>query len=170
MNKKELLQSLSTIKHGRLFRITYKRLPKLSAWANKAGYVVIQYTEKTTRTGVDYLNIQRVKDKKAQAEPNTVRHYINEWGHYTVKNVLYEHNTKGTQYLCLAPLIKGSNVKSKYILTTPEGEVKQVAKSYLIDRGILQGAEANKDIPEIERIDIENIIKIEQRRKLCLNN
>lgn len=124
MVNNELINKIKSIPNGRFFRITYMTEPKLSADAKRNGVEVLKITEKTVRTGVEYRHIRGVVAAGVE----------NQWGHSVVKNKVIKHNTKDSYYLSVAPIRRGGNTKTTWLVNGIERTEQEVKDSgYVLD-------------------------------------
>lgn len=158
MKQKELLSILSKKHKGQLIRIKYRTCPKLTASAEKMGFSVIKIAETTVRWGVNYGHIASVIAKKAKETSGTS--VYKPWWHWSVPNVIQQHNTKGTEYLAVYTIPKNSNPKVRYIVSY-NGTEEEVSRQDLQNRNLLPNSYWNKtEDPIMLSINIENILSI----------
>lgn len=160
MAQHEIIKALESIPAGRFFRMSYTSELPVKAEHKKLGIKVHKITEATVRTGVAYNNIGAVQEYKATHEPKltTPRENNYEW---VVENRI-KYNTKtGKTYAVVATIPNGSNRKSKYLISSPEGtrvvEVEELDKHLIID-----SYWKKPDSPDVIRtISVEHILSVE---------
>lgn len=156
MTKVEILNTIGNIKKGTFTRITYVSEPTLSAAGKKAGVSIIKHTRKTVRLGVQYQNMEAVKEKEAmRTEP---KREVAPWCHWEIDDILAKHNMKEAYYLaCSYVNGRGHNTESEYYLN---GEL--VTPDILKASGYIVPSYFKEDRePAVtQRINIENIIRI----------
>lgn len=156
MTKNEILNSIRDIKKGTFTRIIYTSEPTLSAAGKKAGVSIVKHTEKTVRLGIEYQNMQVVKDREAaRTEP---KREVTPWCHWEVEDVLAKHNTKDAYYLAFSYVNgTGHNTKSQYYLNGKVIPVEELKESgFIVPSYFKEG----KESPVTQRVNIDNIIQI----------
>lgn len=155
MTLNELMEKVNKIRKGTFTRIVYTTEPTLSAAGRKAGVTVIKKTEKVVRLGVQYNNIEAVKEAEAaRTEP---KRETAAWCHWIVKDILAKHNTKEAYYLSFAYAKDGHNTKTQYFLND-----KPITKAELQDSGYVIPSyfTSNGDIPVVQKVNIDNIVEL----------
>lgn len=154
MKTEAIIKRVSEIPAGRFFRVRYITKVKVKAEYEKQGISIFKIVDTTTRTGVKYKNIASVKSKDylVEAEPKK-----NNW-EWVVKDRI-KHNTKtGKDYLVIAPITKGCNTHTEYVLTDSNGSyirTKDEIKSYVIP-----SYWRNTERPAVLNITLENILLV----------
>lgn len=159
MRKNELLNILQNKKKGQLIRIQYQTFPKLTAQTEKEGIKVVKITETTVRWGVNYSHIAAVIAERERSSNNGG--IYKPWWHWSVPNVIQQHNSKDTQYFAVYTIPKNSNCRVSYFIVSPTGRCEQVTKQDLQNRQLVQNSYwSQKDAPTMMSISLENIIHI----------
>lgn len=154
MKTDQIIKKIKSIPGGRFFRVRYISKVKMTADALKDGITVFKIVDTTTRTGVQYKNIEGVEPAthSEDTEPRT-----NNW-EWVVKDRI-KHNTKtGKDYLVIAPIGNGSHTVTTYILTDNEGTTrvidKEEAKLYAI------ASYWREEKPAIVNVTLENVLLV----------
>ena len=156
MEKQELLNRLSNIPNGRMFKISWrKELPTYKGVEGKVEKTV----DTTARKGIDYTHTGYYKSKVLDSNPNNPKPEKEEvklkWGHWIEKNLLIGHTNKEGIYREYLRLYTTTN-KPKVIYTY-NGEV--ISKEDL--KGIVTAAGLrNTGIEICYTVPIENIVSI----------
>lgn len=163
LNPSTTMSLLKEIKPGTFFRMSYMHELPVKAEFKKQGYNVIKVTSVVTRTGVNYGNIQAVKDyKEAQAEAGIIpqeRHLDVEW---IIKDFVQHNNKTNKDYVCIAPIgtIEETN---KYIVVDPNTNVTTVSEEEL-DKNLVRDSYFNSrndnGYTMYKKVTIDNIINI----------
>ena len=118
----KLYDIVSKIPSGRLFRLTYiTELPIKSELKNK-GCLIEKVNRITVRTGINYNNIQEVKNLRAMGELSYDTNYHTTKMWKVSKRIFFNPNTN-KEYLAVSPIRKGSNSDCYYQVTFPEGHM-----------------------------------------------
>lgn len=159
MTHTEIKTILESIPAGRFFRMKYLSEMKVKAEFKKKGITITKVTETTTRTGVAYKNIAAVIEYKSSHEPKRDKPVANNWEWVSPNRIKYNSNTKKT-YAVIAPISRGNNTKSYYIVTDESGtrtvSLDELDKSILQDSTWTQGSFPNV----VRTIPFDNIIDI----------
>ena len=153
MKTEAIIKKISEIPAGRFFRVRYITKVKVKAEYEKQGITIFKIVDTTTRTGVKYKNIARVKpnDYPDEYEPKKTNW---EW---VVKDRIKHNTNTGKDYLVIAPISRGSNTKVEYVLTDNEGSAvrtKEEIQSYVTP------SYWKNDKPSIMNVTLENILLV----------
>ena len=162
LNRDQIIKAAEEIKGGRIIRITYKTEVPLKAEFKKQGYIITKITETSVRFGVNYHNISKVIERKANAEPKTSSNRISNYEWIIKDRVKYNKNTE-KEYLVVANLPEHQNSRVKYILEGSimgtldmgdkiDGPYKQMVRDSYFTPSITGG--------EVKTISFSNIINI----------
>ena len=89
MTEKTFREIMENVKPGVFTRIKYKSDASLAAKAKKEGHTVTKIVEKTVRFGVNYYEIEAVKEREAvRTEPKKEMKQLYE---SLIPNTLYKH-------------------------------------------------------------------------------
>ena len=90
----DIIDAISSIKPGTFVRVQYKTELPVKAAFKKAGYTITKYVSTTSRFGINYHNIQKVKEAEVE---KTVGHAKNRSNniHWVIKNIFYTMTTLG---------------------------------------------------------------------------
>lgn len=154
MKTETLIKTISEIPGGRFFRVRYMSKMPVKAKYEREGVSVIKLVGITARTGVAYHKIEAVaKTLNEDYQPPKETNWT-----WTVKDrIKYNRNTK-KQYLVIAPVSKGSNTKSQYMLSDKNGNRivdKEEIREYIIDS--YWNKEPNRPI---NTIALDNVLSI----------
>lgn len=116
-----IARKLCTIPAGRFFRLRYASSVKLAAEYKRQGYTLQKVTDTTARTGVYYPNIKGVALKDGGCTGNSNEEWV-------VPNYIKRNTKTGKNYAVIAPISKGNNSKSTFILTDPHGNTKTITR------------------------------------------
>lgn len=159
MTKNQILGAVDKIKRGAFVKIVYRtELPMLAA-AKKQGVSASKITEKVVRLGVDYNNIKAVAEKEATR--TTPKREVTSWCHWEIPNILAQHNTKEDMYLAFATVNGGSHTKTQYMLNGVTATKQEVESANVV---IPSYFKSSGDIPEVQRVNINNIIQLGECR------
>lgn len=161
MTNQELTNRLNNITKGAFVRIKYKTDLPLQAAYKKNGFTIQKIVEQTIRVGVSYNKISRVQAKLASRVETPNRTYKNPYKQ-VIKNMIYEHESTGMQYLQFATVPNNAHVKTTYTVTNAAGEVRTgYTKQDIINLNMVTASYWNDhDVPEVQKVKIENIISL----------
>lgn len=153
MKTEAIIKRVSEIPAGRFFRVRYITKVKVKAEYEKQGITIFKIVDTTTRTGIKYKNIAGIAlnnhaDERATKTTNW------EW---VVKDRIKRNNKTGKDYLVIAPIGKGSNTKTEYILTDNEGSyvvTKEEIMTYVTP------SYWRSEKPSIMNVTLENILLV----------
>lgn len=152
--EKAMAKKLCSIPGGQFARIRYMSSVPVNASYKRQGYTLQKMTDTTTRTGVQYGNIAGVVLSDGPAKVNNF-----EWvdgAHNRIKR-----NTKtGKYYAVVAPISKGNNTKSTFILTDPTGATRSITREEAREYAIPSYWNKNGDGPKVMTIELGNIKRI----------
>lgn len=154
MKTEAIIKRVSEIPAGRFFRVRYTTKVKLKAEYEKQGYSILKIVDTTTRTGVKYSSlIDKHNLNEYPAEEKT-----NNW-EWVVRNRI-KHNAKtGKDYLVIAPISRGANTVTTYVLTDNEGNSRVVDKEevrlYTVASYWKDGEK-----PTIMNVTLENVLLV----------
>ena len=155
MTEKIFREIMENIKPGVFTRIKYKSDASLAAKAKKEGHTVTKIVEKTVRFGVNYYEIEAVKEREAaRTEPKKEMKQLYE---SLIPNTLYKHIEKESLYVQFATIPEGSNTVCEWLIDGQSATLDQVKES-----GYVINSYWNKtgDAPEVQKIKLENVISI----------
>ena len=155
MTEKIFREIMENIKPGVFTRIKYKSDASLAAKAKKEGHTVTKIVEKTVRFGVNYYEIEAVKEREAaRTEPKKEMKQLYE---SLIPNTLYQHIEKESLYVQFATIPEGSNTVCEWLIDGQSATLDQVKES-----GYVINSYWNKtgDAPEVQKIKLENVISI----------
>lgn len=160
MTNQELTNRLNNITKGAFVRIKYMTELPVQA-AQKHHYNVYKIVEQTVRIGVNYNNIQRVKAKVELRADTPTKEYTNPYKQ-VFKNMIYQHEKTGTQYLQFATVPNNAHVKTKYVVIDAVGIIhNDYTKQDVINADIvLPSYWKEHEVPEVQKVKIENIISL----------
>lgn len=118
----KLYDIVSKIPSGRLFRLAYITELPIKAELKKEGYHIEKINHITVRTGINYNNIQAVKNLRAmgELEYDTNYHTTKMWK--VSKRIFFNPRTN-KEYLAVSPIRKGTNSDCYYQVTFTEGHM-----------------------------------------------
>lgn len=162
LNREQIIKVAKEIKGGRIIRITYKTELPLKAEFKKQGYVLTKIIETSVRFGVNYHNISKVIERKANMQPKDVSVKSNNYEWVIKDRVKYNKNTE-KEYLVVANLPEHQNSRVKYILegtmvgtidmgSEIDGAYKQIIRDSYFTPSATGG--------EVKTISFSNIINI----------
>ena len=102
---------------GSFVRISYKTTVPVKAQYKKEGYSIEKLVDETTRVGIDYHKIGPVMAMEKGDEKKPTRKSKIHWD--TKKYFLVNEET-GDKYLAIYPMVKNSNKKETFVITTPD--------------------------------------------------
>lgn len=162
LKKETILEEISKIGNGQIFRLGYRtELPVKAEYRNN-GMKITKFTESSVRIGVNYSHIARVIEKRAQLEQEV---FSTRKSNYTwlIKNrVRHNSNTK-KDYLYVSTFNKGHNTTTKYIISCPKEGIFVTADNIEdtpYKNCIINSYFTKKETPEVKNISFENIYKI----------
>lgn len=154
MKTEAIIKMVSEIPAGRFFRVRYLSKVRIKSDYEKQGYSLFKLVDTTTRTGVKYKNIKGVKINE---HPEEYTPKTSNW-EWVIKNRI-KHNTKtGKDYLVVAPINRGNNTITTYVLTTPEGVTNTIDKAAAEIYAVPSYWKEEK--PAIMNITLENILLV----------
>lgn len=155
MTEKNFREIIENVKPGTFIRIKYKSDASLAAKAKKEGHSVTKIVEKTVRFGVNYFEIESVKEREAaRTEPKKEMKQLYE---SLIPNTLYKHIEKGNLYIQFATVPEGGNTQTSWLIDGNAATLDQVKESgYVINSYWSPKGEA----PEVQKIKLENVISI----------
>lgn len=154
MKLEKVIEVLGKKQKGTYVKIGWKSNIE-SAKARKMGIEVVKETDATVRWGINYSNLKKVKELKAEqgvgAQANTRKPW---YRHLEATPHIIEHlNDPNKQYLQLFTINRKGYIKTKYYIN---GELK--TKQEVIDSGYVNASEfAPKEECLIMNIPISNI-------------
>ena len=150
MKTEAIIKKIESIPGGRYFRVRFMSKVKTKAAWEKEGYSLIKIVDMTTRTGVAYSKVKKT--------PSTTPVKVDNNWEWIAKNRIKHNKNTGKDYLVVAPIRSGSNKKTTYILTKPDGTTYTIgqteAAKYAID------SYWRETTPEVMNITLENILLI----------
>ena len=148
----EIINTINNIKAGAIFRLTYKT--EVTSSAKFKDIKVYKIVSQSVRTGVDYNNIEEVKEMREEKPATEHKSYC----HPIVVNRIYEHNTNGTLYFRVAKVNNHANTTVSYIMVK-DGVTTEItedeAKTYTRPSAWKISAPAI-----VKNIKLENVISI----------
>ena len=155
MTEKNFREIVENVKPGAFTRIKYKSDASLAAKAKKEGHSVSKLVEKTVRFGVNYYEIESVKEREAsRTDPKREMKQLYE---SLIPNTLYKHIEKETLYIQFATVPEGAKTEVEWLIDGNPATLDQVKESgYVINSYWNKPGEA----PEIQKIKLENVISI----------
>ena len=155
MTEKIFREIMENVKPGVFTRIKYKSDASLAAKAKKEGHTVTKIVEKTVRFGVNYFEIESVKEREAaRTEPKKEMKQLYE---SLIPNTLYKHIEKETLYVQFATIPEGGHTNTEWLIDGNAATLDQVKESgYVINSYWNKTGEA----PEVQKIKLENVISI----------
>lgn len=154
MKLEKVIEVLGKKQKGTYVKIGWKSNIE-SAKARKMGVEVVKETDATVRWGVNYSNLKRVKELKAEQNVESQVNTRKPWyRHLEATPHIIEHLSDSTkQYLQLFTINRKGYIKTKYYIN---GELK--TKQEVIDSGYVNASEfAPKEECLIMNIPISNI-------------
>lgn len=161
-----ITEALNSIHPGSFVRIGYHtELPLKSAFV-KEGYKIIRTSETTVRTGVNYWNIQYVRNERAnRSEParSHISHIVP-----VIKNKIYKNENTQQMYLRVFPTVKGTNKISTYLFIKPDGSVRMTNTLDSDMKEMVRDSYFRKSsFNPIHMIKLDNIFRIGKYGVLC---
>lgn len=132
MTREEIITVVGNVKNGTITRVTYQTFLPVKAAFKKQGYSIVKVVETSGRLGVNYNHISAViarRELEAQQGKEPVERTNNyEW---VIENKIKHNRATEKDYLVIANLPKGHHTKSKYIVTTLEGQTTYSSLDFL---------------------------------------
>lgn len=155
MTEKTFREIMENVKPGVFTRIKYKSDASLAAKAKKEGHTVTKIVGKTVRFGVNYFEIEAVKEREAaRTEPKKEMKPLYE---SLIPHTLYKHIEKETLYVQFATVPEGGHTETEWLIDGQPATLEQVKESgYVINSYWNHSGEA----PEVQKIKLENVISI----------
>ncbi len=155
MTEKNFREIMENVKPGVFTRIKYKSDASLAAKAKKEGHTVTKIVEKTVRFGVNYYEIEAVKEREAaRTEPKKEMKQLYE---SLIPHTLYKHIEKETLYVQFATIPEGGHTNTEWLIDGQPATIDQVKESgYVINSYWAPKGDA----PEVQKIKLENVISI----------
>ena len=155
MTEATFREIMENVKPGVFTRIKYKSDASLAAKAKKEGHTVTKIVGKTVRFGVNYFEIESVKEREAaRTEPKKEMKQLYE---SLIPHTLYKHIEKETLYVQFATVPEGSHTETEWLIDGQPATLEQVKESgYVINSYWNHSGEA----PEVQKIKLENVISI----------
>lgn len=136
MKLEKIIETLGKKQKGTYITVGWKSNIE-SAKARKAGYEVVKETDATVRWGVNYNNLQKVKDIKAQQGDQYASARKPWYRHLEKTPHIIEHLSDPTkQYLQLFTINRKGYTKTRYYIN---GELK--TKQEVMDSGLVNASE-----------------------------
>lgn len=153
MTKSErIMNSVNSIGGGRIASISYKSSVPVNASSKKSGIRIEKVTSKKVRIGVKYENIKGVVKSETERKNN--------YSWVTPNRIAFNSNTN-KHYVRITRLSGRYNKsKSSYILMMADGTRREISKEELMNYVIPSYFNKNGEIPEVQNISIENVIRI----------
>ena len=132
MTEKNFREIIENVKPGVFTRIKYKSDASLAAKAKKEGHTVTKIVEKTVRFGVNYFEIEAVKEREAaRTEPKKEMRQLYE---SLIPNTLYKHIEKETLYVQFATIPEGGHTNTEWLIDGKPATIDEVKESgYVIN-------------------------------------
>lgn len=158
MTEKDFRAVIENVKPGVFTRIKYKSDASLAAKAKKEGHTVTKIVSKTVRFGVNYFEIEAVKEREAaRTEPKKEYKPIYE---SLIPHTLYRHMDKGNLYVQFAIIPEGSHTVTEWLIDGKPATIDEVKDSgYVINSYWNHG---DTTPPEVQKIKLENVLWIGQ--------
>lgn len=155
MTEKTFRAIMEGVNPGVFTRIEYKSDASLAAKAKKEGHTVTKIVGKTVRFGVNYFEIESVKEREAaRTEPKKEMKQLYE---SLIPHTLYKHIEKGNLYVQFATVPEGSHTETTWLIDGKPATLEEVKESgYVINSYWNHSGEA----PEVQKIKLENVISI----------
>jgi len=155
MNISRLIELFEDIKPGVFTRLTYTTELPVKAEFKKQGYKVTKLCSMTTRFGINYGNIEKVKEaNKDKIQESELSNITTSW--VIKNNIQYNWKTE-KYYLCTYPTEKGRNTSVTYNVFTPEGNFYKVKD---FDKNIVVDSYWRKKPTSMMKINIDNILRV----------
>lgn len=163
--KEVILNEAAAAKNGTFIRVGYRTELPVKAAYKKQGIRFFKYTEMSVRLGVNYGHIASVLARKAEeALVQTAQRANNyEW---VISNKVRHNTATGKDYLYVANINEGSNIRKCYIglkddevfsIVPDNAEVfKMLNEDYMIP----SYWNGSSSMPEVMNISFENIHRI----------
>ena len=154
MNYITVSKLMDSIRPGSFTRLTYKSEMPLLKEAKSEGYKVEKITSITTRFKISY---NKMKSYKASEKSSTRKNP------YTtlVPNLFY--SCKDKKYISTYPISKGSNKRTAYVVTYPNGDKKCFLNKGDISKFIKPASKSALKSTNYMKINIDNIISINNK-------
>ena len=146
---KTIREIIESIPNGRFFRITYRSELPIKAEYQKKGVSSVKYVTTTSRTGVKYTNIEGVVPSENPSKSN----YF-----WLVRNKIAQHLYNKTEYVQLAPIGKGSNRKTVYMIHDNDG-CRNIRENE-VGKYVIPSYFSQKEAPKIIRVKLKNVIEV----------
>jgi len=163
---KTIEEKVKELRGGSFTRVAYKSELPLKADYRKSGCKIEKVTEKTCRLGINYLNINKVKEmKEINGEPTRKVANNFEW---VIPNRIAYNTKTGKKYLAITNYSK-PYVKVKYIVTDDKLNVKTVSKldSEDVEMVIPSYFSSNEEMPIVQKVLLENVLSVNHDGKEC---
>ena len=154
MKTEQIIKKIKDIPGGRFFRVRYISKVKMAANAEKEGISIFKIVDTTTRTGVKYNNI---KDVTPTNYPESYEPKKSNW-EWIVKDRIKHNTATGKDYLVIAPIGKGANTITTYIMTAKDGTTSVVNKDTVKMYAVASYWDNEK--PNIMNVTLENILSV----------
>lgn len=154
MNYITVSKLMDSIRPGSFTRLTYKSEMPLLKEAKSEGYKVEKITSITTRFKISY---NKMKSYKAPEKSSTRKNP------YTtlVPNLFY--SCKDKKYISTYPISKGSNKRTAYVVTYPNGDKKCFLNKGDISKFVKPASKSALKSTNYMKINIDNIISINNK-------
>ena len=154
MNYITVSKLMDSIRPGSFTRLTYKSEMPLLKEAKLEGYKVEKITSITTRFKISY---NKMKSYKASEKSSTRKNP------YTtlVPNLFY--SCKDKKYISTYPISKGSNKRTAYVVTYPNGDKKCFLNKGDISKFVKPASKSALKSTNYMKINIDNIISINNK-------
>ena len=146
---KTIREIIESIPNGRFFRITYRSELPIKSEYKKNGVSIVKYVTTTSRTGVKYTNIKGVVPSENPSKSN----YF-----WLVRNKIAQHLYNKTEYVQLAPIGKGSNRKTVYMIHDNAG-CRNIGERE-VSQYVIPSYFSQKEAPKIIRVKLKNVIEV----------
>lgn len=156
MTEKDFREVIENVKPGVFTRIKYKSDASVGAKAKKEGHTVTKIVSKTVRFGVNYFEIESVKEREAaRTEPKKEYKPIYE---SLIPHTLYRHMDKGNLYVQFAIIPEGGHTVTEWLIDGNPATLDEVKNSgYVINSYWNPGSGAPS---EVQKIKLENVLWI----------
>ena len=149
----DIIQQITSLKHGTFVRIKYRT--DIKPAAKFKDYEIYKIVEATVRVGVSYSNLSAVKERKsAEVRPANPSHV--QWWRWCegYRNIMKEKISDPSQrYITFATVPNGGNIKVLWYIngkSVPEEEVRAITiPSYW--------SKSNLDVFDVK---LENLISV----------
>lgn len=154
MNTAQIKKTLTEIPAGRFFRVRYISKCKMTAKALKDGIVIFKVVDTTTRTGVQYENIEGVELKNNSE--GEIQESSWEW---VVKNRIKKNLNTGKEYVVIAPLKKGANSVVHYIMITKDGSISIINEAAAKEHTVASYWVTDR-VPAVVNVTMDNVLLV----------